>query len=127
MRLLLDTHAFIWWDGDPSKLPPHVLALCQDPMNSLVLSVASVWEIQIKTQLGKLSLRLPLYKIIAEQQADGMDILLITLAHIYELRNLPDHHGDPFDRMLIAQANAEGISLLSHDQVFRHYPVNVVW
>jgi PIN domain nuclease of toxin-antitoxin system len=126
-ELLLDTHAFIWWDGDPLKLSPRVLALCKDPTNDLVFSVASAWEIQIKIQLGKLSLRLALQDIVREQQRDRMDILPITLAHVYELQQLPRHHGDPFDRLLIAQAHVEGMALISHDHVFQQYIVNVVW
>jgi PIN domain nuclease of toxin-antitoxin system len=77
MRLLLDTHAFIWWDGDPSKLSPRVTTLCKDPANVLVFSVASSWEMQIKIQLGKLTLRLPLQDVVREQQANGMDVLPI--------------------------------------------------
>jgi PIN domain nuclease of toxin-antitoxin system len=127
MRLLLDTHAFIWWDGEPSRLSPRVAALCKDPANTLVFSVASAWEMQIKIQLGKLSLRLPLQDIVREQQADGIDILPITLAHAYELQHLPRHHGDPFDRLLIAQARVEGLTLISHDHVFSSYAVPVMW
>src|SRR5687767_6435678 len=115
MRLLLDTHAFIWWDGEPSKLSPRVLALCKDPANDLVFSVASAWEMQIKIQLGKLSLRLDLPQVVREQQASGMGVLPVTLAHVYELQSLPRHHGDPFDRLLIAQARSEGIDIISHD------------
>ena len=68
MNLLLDTHAFIWWDSEPAKLSAQVLALCQDSMNTLLLSVASVWEMQIKLQLGKLKLKLPLAEIVESQR-----------------------------------------------------------
>jgi PIN domain nuclease of toxin-antitoxin system len=71
MRLLFDTHAFIWWDSDPGKLPQHILSLCQSSENDLLLSVASVWEMQIKLQLGKLKLDLPLNSIIEAQQKNN--------------------------------------------------------
>ncbi len=70
MNLLLDTHAFIWWDSEPGKLSAQVLALCQDSRNTLLLSVASVWEMQIKLQLGKLKLTLPLAEIVESQRRD---------------------------------------------------------
>lgn len=128
MKLLLDTHAFIWWDGDPSRLSPEALAACQDRTNLLLFSVASVWEMQIKLQLGKLNLRLSLPELIAGQvQTNDLQILPVTIGHVFALEALPGHHGDPFDRLLIAQANAEGAILLSQDPVFAHYPVNVLW
>ena len=96
--------------------------------NSLVVSVVSVWEMQIKQQLGKLKLRLPLAQLIAEQRTDnGLEILSVTLPHVLALENLPLHHRDPFDRLLIAQANAENIALLSVDAIFKHYEVNLLF
>jgi PIN domain nuclease of toxin-antitoxin system len=128
MKLLLDSHTFIWWDNDHSKLSPKVLALCQDPANTLLLSVASVWEMQIKAQLGKLTLRLPLGDMVTTQQrANGIEIIPIMLVHTLALDNLPWHHKDPFDRMLIAQANTESAVLLSKDTIFSLYPVTVEW
>jgi len=127
MRLLLDTHAFIWWDKDPARLSPRVLALCRDSTNLLALSFASVWEMQIKTQLGKLDLRVPLNVLIAEQRANGVQFLPITLSHIFALEGMPRHHGDPFDRILIAQANAEHMALVSRDRAFGDYLVDVIW
>ena len=127
MRLLLDTHAFICWDVDPAKLSLLARALCQDPANTLTLSLASVWEMQIKIELGRLRLRLPLRDIIRTQQANGIRILPVTLPHILALEGMPHHHGDPFDRILIAQANTERMSLVSRDQFFSSYSVNVVW
>jgi PIN domain nuclease of toxin-antitoxin system len=127
MRLLLDTHAFIWWDGEPERLSPHVRALCADPANEMYLSVASAWEMQIKIQLGKMMLRVPLEHVIEDQRSDGMNILGVRLPHIYGLQRLPRYHGDPFDRLLIAQARTEGMTLISHDHVFSQYDVAVVW
>ena len=128
MKLLLDTHAFIWWDSEPNRLSPNALALCQDRANELWLSVASVWEVQVKLQLGKLRLSLPLAKLIeSQQQTNGLQVLPITLAHVLALEQLPDHHKDPFDRLLIAQANVEGAALISHDPIFAKYAIKVVW
>ena len=128
MKLLLDTHAFIWWDNEPAKLSPRVLALCQDRTNSLLLSVASVWEMQIKLQLGKLKLNLPLVEIIeTQQQRNNIEVLPVALAHVLALQDLPPHHKDPFDRLLIAQANVEGATRLCNDPVFAKYGVNALW
>jgi len=128
MKLLLDTHTFIWWDSEPAKLSPQVLALCQDRTNSLLLSVASVWEMQIKLQLGKLKLDLPLAEIIeSQQQRNNIEILPVLLTHVLALQSLPAHHKDPFDRLLIAQANVEEAALASSDPVFAKYTVNVLW
>lgn len=128
MKLLLDTHAFIWWDSDPTRLSPRVLTLLQDQDNLLLLSVASVWEMQVKQQLGKLRLRLPLAQIVeAQQQSNSVQILRIELAHVLALENLPAHHRDPFDRLLIAQAGVEGAYLVSADPSFTSYSVRVLW
>ena len=127
MRLLLDTHTFLWWDNEPSKLPENVYDLCQNPSNELLLSLVSVWEIQIKAQLGKLQLRTALAKVIADQQRNGVTLLPITLPHILALQSLPPHHRDPFDRLLIAQAQMEGATLLSKDSEFSSYTVSVIW
>ncbi len=128
MRLLLDTHAFIWWDSNPTKLTPRVRALCEDPTNTLLLSVASVWEMQIKCQLGKLTLALPLADLIANQQeTNRIQVLPVSLAHVLALDSLPPLHRDPFDRLLITQAIAEDAALVSRDPVFSNYPVNILW
>jgi PIN domain nuclease of toxin-antitoxin system len=126
MKVPLDTHAFIWWDSDPTKLSPQARAACQDRANLVLLSVASVWEMQIKLQLGKLHLRLPLAEVVAEQQTNDIQVLLIALGHVLARHDLPAHHRDPFDRLLIAQANAEEAVLISHDPVFTHYPVKLL-
>ncbi len=128
MKLLLDTHVFIWWFNEPEKLSKKVLAACEDNDNELILSVASVWEMQIKSQLGKLTLTLPLAEIIETQhEANHIDLLPIHLPHVLALEQLPTPHKDPFDRLLIAQAKTEGAILLSCDPIFASYPVNVLW
>jgi PIN domain nuclease of toxin-antitoxin system len=102
--------------------------MCQDSENILLVSVASLWEMQIKLQLGKLKLHLPLAELVsAQQQVNKIEILEVKLDHIMALGELPPHHRDPFDRMLIAQANIEKAILLSKDPIFAEYPVKVVW
>lgn len=128
MKLLFDTHTFIWWDSDPSQLSHQVLELCHNPENTLILSIATVWEMQIKSQLGKLNLALPLDEYVrTQQQANGFYILPIHLEHVFKLNELPLHHKDPFDRLLIAQAAIEDAVLLSKDRIFATYPINVLW
>jgi PIN domain nuclease of toxin-antitoxin system len=126
VKLLLDTHTFIWWDSEPQKLPPATLLLCQDEANTLLLSVASVWEMQIKIQLGKLTLRQPLEALITGQMdVNGLQILPVGLPHVLALRDLPAHHKDPFDRLLIVQANVEEAILLSSDSIMSQYSVRL--
>lgn len=128
MKLLLDTHTFIWWDSKPSQLPTSVMTALQDSSNEILLSVASVWEMQIKMQLGKLTLTRPLDEIITEQQnVNGIVILPVEIEHVLGLDALGFHHKDPFDRLLMSQSVAENAILLSNDGVFKHYPVNVMW
>jgi PIN domain nuclease of toxin-antitoxin system len=128
MKLLLDTHAFIWWDSQSSKLSSQVLSLCQDRANTVLLSVVSVWEMQIKLQLGKLRLNLPLATLIESQQrTNGIEVLPIILDHVLELDNLPAQHKDPFDRLLIAQARVEDAILISNDPIFTDYSVKLLW
>lgn len=128
MKLLLDTHTFIWWDSDPAKLSATAMALCSDPANELILSVTTLWEMQIKHQLGKLSLRLPLVDIVAHQQAtNAVSVLPILSTHVFALDGLPTAHKDPFDRLLVAQATSEGATLVSADAIFKSYPVRTAW
>ena len=127
MKLLLDTHTFIWWDSEPSRLSPDALQACQNQANTIMLSVVSVWEMQIKTQLGKLKLNISLAELIRnQQQVNGIQILSMTLNHVFALEGLPVHHKDPFDRLLIAQANVEEAVLVSSDSAFSEYSVQVL-
>lgn len=128
MTVLLDTHAFIWLDSAPEKLSANALAICQDQNNILYLSMASVWVMQIKQQLDKLNLKLPLNQLIEEQCANnGLQILSIVPEHIYALNELPLHHKDPFDRLILFQAKLENLLLASKDVVFSRYDVNLCW
>jgi PIN domain nuclease of toxin-antitoxin system len=128
MKLLLDTHAFIWWDENPSKLSASSRLACSDPNNELMLSTASVWEIQLKRMVGKLTLSKPLRQLLEEQaRQNGLEIVPVQVEHILRLELLPFHHRDPFDRILIAQAQAEGWTLVSHDGTFSSYGVPLLW
>lgn len=126
MKLLLDTHIFIWWADQPERLSPAALSALQDETNEIVLSVASVWEMQIKMQLGKLKLSLPLKEIIQNQQeTNDLTISPVALPHVLALDALPFHHKDPFDRLLIAQSIAEGFTIVTADSQFSAYSVQL--
>ena len=112
--------------GGTANLPDS--KLCQDRQNVLLLSVVSIWEMQIKLRLGKLRLALPLKEIIeTQQQTNSIEILPVTLAHVLALENLPAYHKDPFDRLLVAQAMVEGAVLVSGDPNIAKYAVQVAW
>ena len=128
MRLLLDTHAFIWMLEAPEKLSARVTQAHNDATTTLLVSVASLWEIQIKRALGKLDMEVPLAQIVREQiDTHRYELLDIRAEHVLALDVLPRHHGDPFDRLLIAQAQTEQVPLVSTDSVFTHYPVGLFW
>jgi len=127
MKLLFDTHVFIWWADNPEKLSHAALSALQDEANDLLLSVASVWEMQIKIQLGKLKLKLPLKELIKNQQeTNDLSVTPVTLTHVLALDALPFHHHDPFDRLLIAQSIEEGLTLVSEDSQFSAYSVKLL-
>jgi PIN domain nuclease of toxin-antitoxin system len=128
MKLLLDTHVFIWADGDLQKLSPLARAACEDPANRLYLSSASVWEKQIKLKLGKLTLRKPLRPLLQDWlEHSGLLILSVHLEHVLQLEDLPPHRKDPFDRLLIAQATAENCTIVTRDELFAQYNVPIIW
>ena len=127
MRFLLDTHIFIWWADEPERLGKRLLDALLDIENELILSVVSLWEMQIKAQLGKLTLRRPLKELIHLQQSvNGLQLLPVTSKHVFLLDELPLVHKDPLDRLIIAQALAENLTLVSHDRVFEDYQV-LLW
>ena len=127
MNLLLDTNIFIWLNDSPQRIPDRIMLIVTDSTNNLSLSLVSVWEMQIKIQLGKLELQDSLQQILTTQHSDNnLQILGIDLSHILRLASLPHHHRDPFDRLLIAQEQAEDLTLVSADGVFSHYDVNLL-
>jgi PIN domain nuclease of toxin-antitoxin system len=127
MKLLLDTHIFIWWADQPERLSPVALSALEDGANELLLSVASVWEMQIKIQLGKLNLSLPLRELVKDQQqTNDLTVSPVELTHVLALDALPFHHKDPFDRLLIAQSIAEGLTIVTADSQFSAYSVRLL-
>ena len=125
---LLDSHVLVYLAQHPERLPRRLRSLIEDGRNELHVSIASVWEIQIKTLLGKLALDMPLDRLIATQRdANGLRLLAINVPHVVEHERLPMHHRDPFDRMLVAQARVEGLVLLSADAQFKRYDVQLAW
>ena len=126
--ILLDTHAFLWFLFDDSRLSEHVAALIEDTQVEKWLSKASLWEIAIKHQIGKLSLGMDLESFF-EQHVEKVELRLLDmeLVHLLAYGNLPLHHRDPFDRMLVAQASTLGIPLVTVDAAFAAYNIETVW
>jgi PIN domain nuclease of toxin-antitoxin system len=112
MKLLLDTHTFIWWESKSSQLSEIALNLIIDPQNIIFLSVASIWEMQIKIKIGKLNLSLSLPEMIQNQiENNGLMILPIDRNHVFALNQLPLHHKDPFDRINLATINTNKLCI----------------
>lgn len=129
MNLLLDTHTFIWWSCNPEKLPPNLLNLLKNPINTLFLSTASSWEVQIKIGIGKLSFTEDWEKIVTREiENNFIQIVPISLEHTFTLKKLPPIHKDPFDRMLIAQVLTENFIIATNDSFIKQYPdIQTVW
>jgi PIN domain nuclease of toxin-antitoxin system len=128
MNLLLDSHAFLWFcQGDP-LLSSTATNLIQDPANRKLLSIASCWEVAIKAGLGKLTLGEPSASYFTNALArTGFELLPISLSHATATEQLPLHHRDPFDRLLIAQVLVENISIISVDAIFDRYGISRLW
>jgi len=127
MKLLLDTHIFIWWANEPEKLSQKALEALHEGGNDLILSVVSAWEIQIKIQLGKLRLSKSLAELVKSQrETNELEILPLELGHVLTLDTLPFHHKDPFDRLLIAQCVSERLTLVTADDSFSAYSVKIL-
>lgn len=128
MRLLLDTHAFLWWVWDAPELSARARKAIADPESECLLSLASCWEIAIKLSIGKLALAKPVERFIPEQvAANGFRQLEIDFRHIARVAALPFHHRDPFDRLLTAQAMEENLPIVSADPVFKKYGIKRIW
>ncbi len=128
MRLLLDTHAFLWFIMGSVNLSVDARVLIETPTNERLLSVASLWEIAIKTSLGKLTLSAPFDELIpAQLKLNGIELLNIKVDHLSTLTTLPFHHRDPFDRLIIAQTLVEKLSIISLDGAFDTYGVTRHW
>lgn len=128
MRALLDTHAFIWWANADSFMSKTARDAIGDATNEIFLSSVTPWEMAIKIALGKLALSVPLNTFISSQiSLYGFLPLPVNFEHAYRVGMLPPHHGDPFDRLLIAQAMEENLVLLTHDVKFAPYKVATLW
>lgn len=128
MRLLLDTHVFLWLITEDERLSRKACRAFLDPNNRIYLSAASVWEIGIKVSLGKLSLRDGwLHSIETEMKMNTIQWLGIEMSHCEQLSRLPFHHRDPFDRMLIAQAMVERMAVMTNDARFPDYGIGCIW
>lgn len=130
MRLLLDTHVIIWLAVEPELIPPAILAELADPTNEIFASVASIWELAIKESLLKRSGMPPMTSLQALEflRDAGIELLAITEKHALAVTSLPPIHADPFDRMLVAQAQTEPLRLVSHDRnVAAYNPSTITW
>jgi PIN domain nuclease of toxin-antitoxin system len=128
MRVLLDTHALIWYVDQDQLLTSSAHAAITDPSNDLLLSAASIWEIGIKVGLNKLSLSMPYRRWMNNAIADlGLRVLPITVECVDVQAALPRHHGDPFDRLLVAQSQVEDVPVVSADAALDRYGVKRIW
>ena len=126
MRILIDTHILIWHLEGDAQLSPDRRSLISDPRNSAFVSIVSLWEIAIKTSRGKLSLSRPIDEIFTEINRSTVSILSIEPDHALKVSSLPFHHKDPFDRLIIAQAIVDDISIISTDRSFSDYEVTLL-
>lgn len=123
MRLLLDTHALVWAITEPERIAPEALELIESSENEVFASVVSPWELAIK--LSRRRIKLP--AVFHETLRDGeFSLLPVAIRHAEAIAELPHHHRDPFDRMLIAQAQVEGLTLVTSDREIRRYPVSIL-
>ena len=123
MNLLLDTHILLWWLDDNPSLSERERESISNNDNLIILSAAVIWEIRIKQALGKLEIASNFYQVLQEQ---GFEMLSITPAHAYAVGDLPNHHRDPFDRILIAQAMVEDFTMVTHDGIFEKYEISLL-
>jgi PIN domain nuclease of toxin-antitoxin system len=127
MKLLLDTHAFIWFINGDNQLPKKVIKLIEDSNNQCYLSIASIWEIAIKVSLGRLVLKSEFNHIQQLIIKNDFEILPIHFDHLISIQKLEFFHRDPFDRLIISQAIAEDFIIISKDKEFSLYPIRVIW
>ena len=127
MKILLDTHTFLWFLGGDSELSKQARTLIENPQNEKYISIASFWEIAIKNSLGKLTLDVSFAELKTEAIKNSFQLLPITFEDTLQLNILPFHHRDPFDRILISQAKENNLMLVSCDNNFSLYNVNLLW
>lgn len=128
MRLLLDTHTLLWFLREPKRLPSKVIEEIESAGEDAAVSVASLWEIAIKVSLNKLHLPKEYEELLPQAVPEsGLSLLPIEPRHLAAVRRLPFHHRDPFDRLLVAQAQVEGLALVSRDPRFPPYGIPLIW
>lgn len=128
MKLLLDTHTFLWFIAGSNNLSEYARHLIETPSNERLLSIASLWEMSIKSSVGKLELTSSFADLIEKQvKGNAIDLLTIKAEHLDILKNLPFRHRDPFDRLMIAQSIAEQVPILGKDVVFDDYSIERLW
>lgn len=128
MKLLLDTHAFVWWDKAPDRLSGRALRAIARPSTELFLSVVSLWEMAVKSAIGKLELNGSVRgRVDAQVEQNSLRLLPVEPAHVWALDDLPGDRGDPFDRLLAAQARAEGMVLVTRDARLSELRVRTLW
>jgi PIN domain nuclease of toxin-antitoxin system len=127
MNLLIDTHAVIWFITEDSKLPLKTKKIIENTENNCFVSIATYWEIAIKHSLGRLNLDSELENIFRIIEKTGFEILPITTNQILINARLPQHHQDPFDRIIIAQAIQDDLRIVSKDGQFKNYQVSLIW
>ncbi len=128
MKILLDTHTFLWWITDDPRLSGRARGIIADGGNELFLSAATGWEIAIKVQIGRLKLpEEPIRFILDQMRINAIQSLPVQMNHALHVSTLPQHHRDPFDRLLIATAQLEGLPVLSSDHQLANYQVEVIW
>jgi PIN domain nuclease of toxin-antitoxin system len=128
MRVLLDTQAFLWWASGSGHLSARATDLIADPASEVLVSVASVWEIAIKASIGRLELDEPVETFLPDRlRRHGFAPLSIAVAHALRVGALPRHHGDPFDRIIVAQGQVEDMPIISADPLIGRYDVDVIW
>jgi PIN domain nuclease of toxin-antitoxin system len=128
VKLLLDTHAFLWWVEGTPAVGRRARTAVSNPDNEVLFSIASCWELAIQLSRGKLRLAQRLERFIPEQlRLNGFSLLDVQLTHVVRVADLPFRHRDPFDRLLVAQALEDDLTIVSADRVFRQYGVALLW
>jgi PIN domain nuclease of toxin-antitoxin system len=127
MNFLIDTHVLLWYLEGNNSPPPKIRTEIDNAENNIFISTASFWELAIKLASAKINIKITLAQIEEDIVKREFEVLNISFRHLDALMALPKVHGDPFDRLIMAQAISEGLTILSADRHFKDYPVNVVW